>query len=80
MEFDMRLPPENKFINFLASTLMYDGNNLKMDEIFPPMLYDSTGALMLSLGIEEQFGITVPLEIASKFKKPRDIYEYLLQR
>lgn len=76
----MKLPNENEFLVFLASTLMYEGKNMKMDEIFPPLIFDSTGALMLSLGIEEKFGITIPLEILNKFRKPREVYEYILKQ
>lgn len=76
----MKLPNENEFLVFLASTLMYEGKNMKMDEIFPPLIFDSTGALMLSLGIEEKFGITIPLAIINKFRKPREVYEYILKQ
>lgn len=66
-----------EFLSFLGEALMYEEGPLEMDKPFPPLIFDSTGVLMLAAALEERFGLILPLEELGKMNAPGDVYEYL---
>lgn len=65
---------EQEFLEFLAEVLMYDSEPMEMDKPLPAAAIDSTGALMLSTGIEDKFGVDLSMEAIGEMSTPRHIY------
>ena len=63
------------FLIFLADALMYDEEPLSEDQPFPPLVFDSTGKLMVAAAVETKSGLTLSLDDLIACKTPGDIYE-----
>jgi phosphopantetheine attachment domain protein len=64
-----------EFLSFLADALMYDEEPLAADQPFPPLVFDSTGKLMVAAAVEAKYGLALSLDELINCKTPGDVYE-----
>ncbi|MDE5832796.1 MAG: acyl carrier protein [Desulfovibrio sp.] len=75
----MEKPTKEEFLTFLGEALMYTDEPLAMDQPIPDQVFDSTGVLMLSMALDEKYGLSLPLAELSEFKTPADVYEFVVK-
>lgn len=64
--------------DLIVEQLGIDGSSIEMDtNLMKDLEADSLDAVEIILGIEEQYGIEIPDEIAEKFETVKDLVTYV---
>ena len=66
-----------QFLEFVAEIFGVDTEEVSLDMVYGEKPWDSLMLINLTIEIEEEYGVSIPIESVSKVKTLADLYEYV---